>query len=79
MGVIDSTIYTLSCPKCGIVESASLLDKGSNWGGSHWQSGAIFVEFETKWSGDGTREPQLVLASCKVCSTAASVKSAYSS
>jgi len=77
MGVIDKTTYTLACPKCGSKESASLLDKGSSWGGSFWQSGATFVVFQTQWSGGGKQEPQLVSATCKACCTAASVESAY--
>ena len=35
MGIIDQTTYTLTCPKCGASESQKVLDKGSNWSGSH--------------------------------------------
>ena len=77
MGFIDKTTYTLSCPNCGVDETASILDKGSNWGGPSWQYGAKFAKFESEWSGGGQQEPELVSASCKSCGTDAIVKSSY--
>jgi hypothetical protein len=71
VGIIDKTTYRLTCPQCGTVETANVLDKGSNWSGSHWQSGATFERFETSWSGGGSTEPDLISASCKQCGVAA--------
>ena len=71
MGIIDKTTYRLTCPQCGAAEMANVLDKGSNWSGSHWQSGATFERFETSWSGGGRIEPELLSATCKQCGVAA--------
>ena len=63
MGIIDQTTYTLTCPKCGASESQKVLDKGSNWSGSWWQSGASFTHFQTTWDGEGgSVEPKLSIA-----------------
>ncbi|MBL0611325.1 MULTISPECIES: hypothetical protein [Aeromonas] len=77
MGIIDKTTYTLRCDKCGITEDASILDKGSNWGGSHWQNGTNFKSFTTLWSGAGKSEPKLVEAKCKNCGHPAEWDSRY--
>lgn len=77
MGTIDSTSYTLGCATCGTTEAKRVLDKGSGWGGSSWQSGADFEKFETMWSGGGAKEPDLALATCKKCGKDASVKSSF--
>jgi hypothetical protein len=77
MGIIDSTVYTLQCQKCGTKESAKVLDKGSGWGGSAWQRGAEFSKFDTQWTGGGREEPQLVSATCKKCGQPAMVDSGY--
>jgi len=77
MGTIDSTLYTLRCPKCGAIESVKVLDKGSGWGGSSWQDGADFANFNTAWSGGGAQEPELVSATCKECAQPATVESGY--
>jgi hypothetical protein len=71
VGIIDKTTYRLTCPQCDAVETANVLDKGSNWSGSHWQSGATFERFETSWSGGGSTEPVLISAKCKQCGVAA--------
>ena len=74
MGVIDQTTYTLTCPKCGASESQKVLDKGSNWSGSWWQSGARFTHFQTTWDGEGgSVEPKLSIATCKSCQSKAQV------
>jgi hypothetical protein len=74
MGIIDSTSYTLACPKCGTRETRSVHDKGSNWGGSHWQSSTSFTHFDTNWQGGGGREePALTSALCKACGAEAVV------
>jgi hypothetical protein len=67
MGVIDKTIHKLSCASCNIVEEQSILDKGSGWSGSDWQSGVEFKNFNTIWSGGGKVEPTMVKAECKRC------------
>jgi transcription elongation factor Elf1 len=77
MGIIDKTTYTLTCPDCGNKELASVLDKGSSWGGSSWQSGASFQSFNTQWSGGGNQEPKLISASCKNCGSKPTVESGY--
>ena len=73
MGILDSTSYTLSCPKCGHSETKAVHDKGSSWGGSYWLSGATFTHFNTSWQGGGREEPTLTSASCKGCGTDAVV------
>jgi hypothetical protein len=74
MGTIDKTVYKLKCLRCKTEEDASVLDKGSNWGGSSWQGGATFKHFETKWQGGGIKEPDLTEAKCRVCSSEAIVE-----
>lgn len=71
MGIIDKTTHRLTCPQCGASETADVLDKGSNWSGSHWQSSAKFERFDTTWSGGGSVEPDLVSATCRLCSVPA--------
>ncbi len=77
MGIIDSTGYKLYCNACETEESATVLDKGSNWGGSSWQGGVSFAKFNTQWDGGGREEPKLVSASCKDCDKPATVESSY--
>jgi hypothetical protein len=74
MGVIDKTTYILSCKNCQEEETASVLDKGSNWGGSHWQSGTVFKKFKTNWNGGGVVEPYLLCATCISCGSVAEVQ-----
>lgn len=38
MSIIDSTSCTLTCAICGKAETHKVLDKGSGWSGSYWQS-----------------------------------------
>lgn len=72
MGIIDKCTYTLICPQCEISESASVLEKGSGWGGSSWEARASFAKFTTEWQGGGKSEPELLSATCKVCGSEAS-------
>jgi hypothetical protein len=74
MGVIDKTTYILNCPICNEDEVGSILDKGSNWSGSHWQSSADFKKFKTSWSGGGITEPSLISATCTSCGQSAGIK-----
>jgi hypothetical protein len=75
MGIIDKTTYTLSCHECETNESASVLDHGSGWSGSSWQSGAKFAGFQTQWNGGGKQEPELLSATCNACGKPAKVAS----
>lgn len=74
MGSIDSTKHTLTCKPCSIVEASTVLDKGSNYSGSWWQSGTVFQLFETEWTGGDKTEPRLVRAVCKGCGASPGVK-----
>ena len=78
MGIIDTCTYTLTCKHCNITESASVLDKGSNWSGSWWGGGATFLKFTTKWTGGEKTEPDLTMATCNTCGRAAETSSKYS-
>ena len=78
MGVIDKSTYTLTCTKCGATSSASVLDRGSGWGGSSWGDGAAFSGFKTEWVGGGNEEPELKLAACEKCGIPATVTLKYS-
>jgi hypothetical protein len=79
MGIIDKCTYTLSCELCGISEEKSVLDKGSGWSGSFWNSPPKFASFSTEWNGNGgPEEPELVSAKCATCGNPAEVQSKYS-
>jgi len=71
MGIIDSTKHTLTCPKCGVVEQASVHQKGSRFGAT-WQQGPEFHNFEVVWVHDDFEEPQLKQAKCRQCGVDAS-------
>jgi len=74
MGIIDSTRYTLTCHPCDILETSTVLDKGSNYSGSWWQSGTDFQHFDTHWTGGDRIEPKLVKAACKLCGSPPEVR-----
>lgn len=74
MGIIDKTKYKLHCESCGVDEQSAVLDKGSNWGGSSWQGGAKFENFETEWTGGGSNEPELIHAKCSKCGSSAIIE-----
>lgn len=78
MGIIDKCTYTLTCAKCGATESSSVVDSGSGWGGSSWDSGTEFSGFNTEWNGGDRKEPDLQSASCKQCGIPATITSKYS-
>lgn len=68
MGIIDKTTYLLTCLDCGVSEEASVLDKGSSYGGSCWNAKADFSKFDTSWQGEGGfTEPTLENKKCKLC------------
>jgi hypothetical protein len=77
MGTIDKTIHKLTCETCRIVEEVEVLDKGSNWGGSHWQNGENFENFETSWDGGGKTEPHIITAVCRHCGENAKSESRF--
>lgn len=74
MGIIDETTYKLRCSKCSNIESLTILDKGSTFGGSSWESGKAFACFETDLAGGGAHPPKLTKATCKTCGTAAVIE-----
>lgn len=74
MGVIDHTNYEVSCPNCCAKESFRILDKGSGYGGSHWQGGPSSELFGLQWTAGGGSEPDLLKAVCKKCGTVATVR-----
>jgi len=67
MGFIDETIYMFTCPQCKKEERVKLLDKGSTFGGSHWQHGIDVEHFDVTWIGGGKVEPTVESAYCKKC------------
>jgi hypothetical protein len=77
MSVIDKSIYTLTCPACHAHQEKAILDKGSTFGGSYWQSSVTFELFTTAWQGGGHEEPKLVSASCKTCKIAPNISTRY--
>lgn len=74
MGIIDKTTYTLKCISCRSSEAATVFDEGSNWSGSNWQYSAKFNNFNTQWSGGGSTEPKLNVATCKSCGGMATIE-----
>ena len=78
MGTIDQTTYTLTCPQCLQSEKKKVLDKGSSFGGSHWQGGVDFSEFTVTWSGGGISEPVISSAACNRCNISPAIVSSYS-
>lgn len=78
MGIIDSTIHKLECSKCGTAEEHKILDKGSQYSGSHWGSGCEFQNFNTTWDGEGGRdEPSISDATCSSCGSKATYTRRY--
>ncbi len=73
MGIIDKKNYTLTCKNCNEMESSFILDKGSSWNGSSWDSKATYSKFDTYWDGGGIKEPELLSATCKKCNIPASL------
>ena len=67
MGVIDETSYQFHCARCDIEEKVRVRDRGSMWGGPHWQSGPKLDLFEIVWEGGGKTEPEVVSILCKKC------------
>ena len=65
--MIDSLIFSLTCRHCKTTEKSRLVDRGSGWSGSSWDSSADFSNFETTWSGGGFITPELLSAKCKQC------------
>ena len=67
MGVIDSKIFILSCPKCNEKEEQKVLDKGSGWEGSSWPFTVNFNKFDIEFQGGGKEDPEITFARCKNC------------
>lgn len=78
MGIIDSVTYKITCRECEIEEVVKILDKGSNWGGSHWRWPSELSKFIGSWEGGGGKqEPELRTAACKTCGKAAAISKNY--
>ena len=78
MGIIDKIVFSLHCASCNTSEEITVLDNGSNYGNSHWQSGAIFNKFNVSWLGGDNTEPVITEAACKKCNALTEIKSKYS-
>ncbi len=76
MGTIDGENITLTCPACGATETCRILDKGSGWGGSHWQT-PTFERFDITLSGSATTYYN-VSGVCVACNADAAVTQKYS-
>jgi hypothetical protein len=72
MGTLDSTTHSFNCQFCKISELIKILDKGSTWGGSHWQKGPELKHFDVIWKGGNKIEPEILSATCKQCGTSIS-------
>jgi hypothetical protein len=70
MGIIDTTKFTITCPKCGIIESVSVHQKGSSYN-PYWQDGAEAKKFDLTWTGGDKEEPKITSAKCKACGSEA--------
>lgn len=70
MGIIDTTHFTITCPKCGIIESLSVHEKGSAYSSS-WQDGAEAKNFILTWTGGDKVEPKITSAKCRACGSEA--------
>lgn len=77
MGTIDKAWLKLTCKKCGAVESASVTDRGSGWGGPSWGEYSPLVLFRVSFKSGGMRQPQLVAATCVSCGGSADAETAY--
>jgi endogenous inhibitor of DNA gyrase (YacG/DUF329 family) len=66
MGIIDTTKFTVTCPKCGMLESVSVHQKGSAHN-PYWQDSAEMKHFETAWVGGDKDEPTISKATCRTC------------
>jgi hypothetical protein len=73
MGIIDQSTYKVDCDQCEITENVTIYDKGSMYGGSHWQSGKSMTHFNARWTGGGKVDPDLASATCYRCGHSARV------
>lgn len=67
MSVLDSIIYSIKCNACSNEESIKLLDKGSIYSGSCWQSGYESIKFNIIWSGGYKEIPYPEVKLCNMC------------
>lgn len=77
MGTIDKLWVKLTCDKCGVSEVATASDKGSGWGGSHWNDLGGFVKFDAVITGGGNTDPDVTSAKCKSCGHVAKIDEEY--
>jgi len=76
MGVIDKTVATVSCAKCGIQEEHSAVEKGSSWGSGGWTSFDEFKNFIVTIESD-QYGPEVTSASCMKCGAPAEIRNDY--
>lgn len=73
MGVIDQSIHTATCPKCGASESVKIVQHGSAFGGI-WQSGKPMSKFTATWRNSSSLSgPQITTIKCNACGEAPNV------
>jgi predicted RNA-binding Zn-ribbon protein involved in translation (DUF1610 family) len=77
MGIIDSTWFRFTCPKCGTNETVVVHDKGSGWSGSAWGTIRPLTRFDVTATGGGKEEPEVKTATCKTCGVPATVDTGY--
>jgi hypothetical protein len=65
MGVIDQTLIELTCVSCDASERVSVVESGSQYGGSWENPAGMFVGFNSVWTL-GFR-PELAGAKCLSC------------
>ena len=75
MGIIDTATITLTCPECCLSESSRIRDKGSGWGGSHWET-PKFEHFHVSISGSPKTDYE-VSGKCPKCDVSAEVGHQY--
>ena len=77
MGTIDAAYIKLTCEKCGISEERRYSDKGSMWGGSHWNNIPAFDNFDVESTEGGKQEPHIKSAKCKHCGSVPKIDHRY--
>lgn len=53
MGILDSTKFSFSCPKCGATGKASSVQKGSMHSADEWSTPHTPQGFSTTWEYEG--------------------------
>lgn len=77
MGIIEKINYTLSCERCAVSETVSLLEISTGWEGSEWKDRKDFTNFTAQWKGGGIDVPKIVSAACNACGGVATSESKF--